>query len=658
MEDEGKTKKQLIKELSDLRKEISRLESLTRKTSRSEITLEDFTERGCRACELVQHAICMISPDAMVLMANPYLESMLGYSHQELKEKPFIYLMARHKAGEFTKYLDSIRQGPASALDCELLRKDGARVYVTLNATPVKDDAGACLGFLISIHDVTDYKRLVEELALGARLLDSTSDSIFLRNADGNFIYVNEAAYQTRGYNRDDMLKANIFQVVAPEYHATVEKKIKELFRKGKTTFEAAHLKKDGSSFPVEIHMSIVEMDGKKLILSVVHDTSQRKRVEEDLLRALKMESVAHMAGGIANQFNSLLIRVISNLSVLLAETEPGTQHYKLLEETERSTARARDLARQLLTFSKSGEPEKRVVSLAPLLKDTANFVLSLSNVWCNFHIADNLHAVEIDEGQFSQAVSHIIRNAAQSMHSGGVINLSAANVHLEDNEVPNLPEGDYVNITVEDRGHGIAAVHLPRVFDPYFTTGKNQAGLGLSIAYSIIKSHLGMITIESAVKQGTTVRIFVPASTARPEPPQAERTPVAPGERILIVDDDAVVRSVGIRLLHRLGYENIEFALDGPEALDKFRKAMDDSKPYVVVILDLTIPGRLSGKETIKAILQANPAAKIIVSSGYFDDPMLSDFRRYGLKGALSKPYRFEELKLLLQELLEQTPV
>jgi PAS domain S-box-containing protein len=510
----------------------------------------------------------------------------------------------------------------------------------------------------ITIEDFTDHRRLVEELALGARLLDSTSDSIFLRDADGNFIYVNEAAYKTRGYSRDELLKTNIFQVVAPEYHKTVEKKVRELFQRGRIAFEAAHLKKDGSAFPVEVHMSLVEMEGNKFILSVVHDISHRKRVEEDLLRALKMESIARMAGGIAGQFNSLLIRVISNLSVLLAEAEPGSQHYKLLEETELSTAHARDLARQLLAFARSGEPEKRVTSVAPLLKDTANFILGLSNVWCNFHIADNLHTVEIDEGQFNQAASNIIQNAAQSMHSGGVIDISAVNFHLEENEVPNLSEGNYVKITVGDRGHGIAADHLHRVFDPYFTTSKNRAGLGLSIAYSIIKGHGGTITIESEVKHGTAVRIFLPASTSRPEPPAAESKPQVPGERILIIDDDVVVRSVGIRLLHRLGYENIEFALDGSEALDKYRRAMEDGKPFAAVILDLTIPGRMSGKETIRALLKADPAAKIIVSGGYFDDPMLSDFRRYGLKGALSKPYRFEELKLLLEDILDRTAV
>ncbi len=651
MEDEAKTKRQLIDELEQLR---SRLESLQSGPGDEGVDiLTGSLENKCNISRIIPHALCTIDTALNIISANPNMESMLGYGNGELSGKNLVMLMGQPFRQDFPEFVIRASQTPAGNYEAELVRKDGINIWAAISATPIAGRKGEFLGALVSLTEITDYKRMFEELLLGSRLLDSASDSIFLRDLEGNFVYVNEAAYKTRGFTREELLNASIYQVVAPEYHQLVEDKVKELFKKGKASFEAAHLKKDGSTFPVEIHMSIVEMGGKKLILSIARDIAQRKKIEAELMRALKMESVAMMAGGVAGQFNSLLTRITGNLAVMMSEMEPRTQLYHLLQETEKSASRTRDLARHLLAFSHKGTPVKKTASIGTLIKDTADFVLSGANAWCNFFIAEDLHQVELDEGQFSQALSNIILNASQAMPNGGVINISARNLKLEDNEISNLKEGSYVEISVEDRGQGIRSAYLQRVFDPYFTTREGQLGLGLSIAYTIISSHGGTITAASEEGKGSTFRIYLPAAESKATK-EAEKKPARPDVKMLIVDDESVIRNVGKRMLNRLGYNNVEFASNGIEAVQKYGDAVAHGDPYNVVIADLTLPGGMGGREVVKSILNIDPKANIIISSGYFDAPLLNDFQRYGVKGVLAKPYRLEELKLLLQDISE----
>jgi two-component system, cell cycle sensor histidine kinase and response regulator CckA len=613
--------------------------------------MADYFQAGCPVCNQIPLALCLFSRDGKIVVENPYCDMLLGYSRDELHNKPLASLMRESDVKDFKAFLTRNLQGTAGPYRIELIRKDGTMLWTIFNVTPFIDSNGDNPGFLASITDISDYKRVNEELSLFAGMLDSAKDSIFLREIDGTTIYANSAAYKERGYTKDELLKTGLFQIVAPEYHGTIRERIKTLITRGAITFEAAHLRKDGTSFPVEVHMSLVEHTGKKYMLSVVHDISQHKKIEEELMRALKMESVAVLAGGVASQFNTLLTHITGNLSVLMAETEPGTQRYRLLEETDRVADRARELVRHLMSFSVSTPPVKKITSVAGLVKDTADFVLSGSNTWCNFFIADDLYAVELDEAQFIQAISNVILNASQAMPKGGIINITAANVHLEENEVSNLGDGNYVRISVKDKGHGISPEHIQRIFDPYFTTRHGRLGLGLSIAYSVLRNHGGTITVESEHGKGSTFNIFLPASAVQDKTKVGESKRLSSGVKMLVVDDEAVIRSVGSRMLSRLGYDRVEFAEDGQEALSKYKSAVESGSPFDIVIVDLTLPGSMGGKEVVKSLLNMDANANIVISSGYFNDPIMTDFRRHGIKGVLSKPYKLEELELMLHE-------
>lgn len=615
----------------------------------SEDWIEDDFKVNCPVCNQIPHPICFISRSGKIIATNPCFDTLLGYNTEELRNRDFTSLMGKDAGKEFKAFLGRNLQGSAGPYEVELKRKDGSRVSSIITITPYIDSNGESPGLLSSITDITAHKRLVEELSLFGVMLDTALDSIFLRELDGNTVYANYAGYRDRGYTRDEMLQTNLYQVMSPEHHRIIPEMIRNLLEKGTVTFEAEHLRKDGTSFPVEVHFSLVEYGQKKYMLSVVHDMSQRKIIEEELMRALKMESVALLAGNVASQFNTLLTHITGNLSVMMSEIEPSTQLYRLLEETDHVVDRTRNLARQLMSFSIKSTPHKKTMSVTSLVRDTADFVLSGSNTWCNYFISDDLDPVDIDESQFIHALSNIILNASEAMPRGGIINITANNVQLKDQEISNLTAGSYVKLAIQDKGQGIQPEHSGRIFDPYFTTRQGRVGLGLSVAYSVIKKHGGAITVESEQGKGSIFNIFLPASTGEIAG-TASRKQITKGVKILVVDDETVIRSAGSRLLSRLGYDQVIFAGNGAEAIELYKTAFKSS-PFDIAIIDLTIPGTMSGKDVVNTLREIDPNANILISSGYFNDPILSDFRRYGIKGVLAKPYQLDELELMLHE-------
>lgn len=479
--------------------------------------------------------------------------------------------------------------------------------------------------------------------------------SVCIMAPDGELLMVNPHMGSMLGYPKGGLIGRCLTDLIGESGRKHFREYISHVTGGQAGTLEAEMVRRDSSRFLAEVHMRLLETDGNKYILSLVHDVTRYKKIEEELYRALKMESMALIAGGIASRFNALLTHILGNINVVLNEIESDTQISRLLEETDKSVESARELARQLMAFAHSGSPVKKTASINTLLKDTAEFVLSGSNVFCNFYISEGLHKADIDEGQFSQAMSNILLNASQAMPRGGIIDVRARNVKLDDKEVANLPQGEYIRISVEDHGHGIAADDLPHIFDPYFTTKQDRLGLGLSIAYSIIHRHGGSITVDSQPGKGSIFYIYLPAASGAGTESETVKKPASQGIKMLIVDDEAVVRNAGGRLLSRLGYERVEFAASGTEALDKYRQSLESGSPFEIVILDLSLPGSPGGKEVIKSLLKMDPRANIMVSGGYFNDPILSDPLRYGVKGVLAKPFKLGELKLMLQEKPEE---
>jgi PAS domain S-box-containing protein len=382
-------------------------------------------------------------------------------------------------------------------------------------------------------------------------------------------------------------------------------------------------------------------------------DITERKRMEMDLVKVEKLESLGVLAGGIAHDFNNILTAIVGNISLAKMFAKPDDPILKRLDDAENASMRAKDLTFQLLTFSKGGAPVREIVSLREIIAETCEFCLRGANVKCYFDLPGDLWLVNADSGQISQVIHNITINAKQAMPDGGVVRVSARNMPVDTGSRLPVSPGLYVRISIEDHGGGIAAEHLSKIFDPYFTTKKNGTGLGLASSYSIVHKHDGYIAAESQPGVGTAFHIYLPATLKktvglnRPE----ESSSTLHG-KILLVDDEEQIREVAGAMLARLGYESV-CAAEGSSAIELFRKARDEGAPFAAVILDLTIPGGMGGKETIKHLVQIDAAVKAIVSSGYSNDPVMAQYQEYGFCGVVSKPYRMKDLGEVLKKAL-----
>jgi len=485
-------------------------------------------------------------------------------------------------------------------------------------------------------------------------LFDSTNDAILIYSLDCRLLEVNRATCERLGYTREELLALPFAQLVASPYAAMAEARIEQLKKTGAGIFESAHLTKDGVVIPIEQSCRLMDYDTQMAILCVARDISERKRLDEERLRSQKLESLGVLAGGIAHDFNNLLTGILGNLSLTranLPETGPVAER---LAETEKATLRARDLTQQLLTFARGGAPVKTEASLAGLIQEAAGFAVRGTKAVCEYDFAEDLWLAQVDKGQLGQVLQNLVINAVHAMPEGGTISLAANNLTVNPGELPLTP-GGYVLITVRDHGHGIPPEHLTKIFDPYFTTKQSGSGLGLAVVYSIVANHAGHITVQSEPGKGTTFFIYLPSAGKTPgaEKP-AEATPaLRKGHgKILVMDDEELIRDVSTAMLRQLGYE-AHAVNDGEEAITRYLQAKKEGQPFALVIMDLTVPGGMGGKEAIAHLRQLDPQVKAVVSSGYANDPIMANFSEYGFCGVAPKPFSLQELSELLQTIL-----
>ncbi len=362
------------------------------------------------------------------------------------------------------------------------------------------------------------------------------------------------------------------------------------------------------------------------------------------------------LAGGIAHDFNNILTAILGNIGLAMMKNgKLGEEELNSLVQAEKACFRAQELSEQLLTFAKGGAPIKKVTSLVKLVKESAKLTLAGSKSLCDFALPDNIWSVEIDEGQINQVISNLLINADQAMPKGGIIKIEVENIVVAEGSNLPLSEGKYVKLAFIDQGIGIPSQYLDKIFDPYFTTKQKGSGLGLATAYSIIIKHSGYIKVESQFGVGTTFEIFLPAREAMTSSASEEPvTPIIGQGRILVMDDDEKIREVLCRLLSKLGYE-VDSASDGSQALEKFIKAKESGRTIAAVILDLTVPGGMGGKETIDRLLRIDPQVKAIVSSGYSEDPIMANFKKYGFSEVIAKPYRVVDLSRILRRVVSK---
>jgi len=382
---------------------------------------------------------------------------------------------------------------------------------------------------------------------------------------------------------------------------------------------------------------------------SVEELAAEKNRAE--ILKIQKLESLGLLAGGIAHDFNNLLAAILSNVQLVSFKLEKGLDGSKDLKAVEKAALKASNLTKQLLAFSRGGAPVKHTALLSEIITETVEFALGGSAVKCEYNLSPQLWVVEVDGGQISQVIQNLIINACQAMPEGGIIKVSAYNQEVAAGNEMMLSPGNYVKVEIEDQGVGIPEEDLTRIFDPYFTTKKQGNGLGLSTCYYIMKNHDGYIGVRSKVGAGSTFYLYFPAASDDRVQCRKEDLPLTEGNgRILMMEDEPLIRNSVREFLENCGYQ-VSVAEDGSAAIALYKEGKESSAPFDVVIMDLTIPGGMGGKEAIKHILAFDPQAKVIVSSGYFNDPVMSDYQRYGFCNMVTKPYKMEELSEKIKE-------
>ena len=637
--------------------ERERIARFARELGISEKNYRDVVEKA-------KSLIVRLDGKGNITFFNKYAEDLLGIKRQEVLQRPFLGTVVIPPAGDgqMAGLIQSLLTDPAKhpQTEFESVNRDGRRIRVIWFNQPVYDEAGGLNEILCVGTDVTERSALVERLQVTQRTVDTAGDQVLWMDQAGCIAYANPAAEHMLGHSAEVLRNLDAKQIFSTEFTNHWERLWESLRRDQTVLMESEQRCADGSALPVELTANYLNLGGKEMMTVFVRDIRERKKaeaqrhqLEQQVQKSHHLESLGLVAGGIAHDFNNVLTAILGNLELVKMELPPQSEAHNYLAQADTAVNRACGLTTQLLTFSKGGKPVKKVIQIEAIVRTIISSYRDGDRVKYEFEIKEPLWPVQADPNQLNQVVSQLIQNARQAMPDGGRITVHADNYLLAEDAGLPLPPGRYLKIRVVDSGKGIHPEHLDKIFNPYYTTKPMSTGLGLTIVYSIIKHHQGHISVSSSTGAGATFTLWLPATENRGQISETE-PPVNPPanqgvarifRRVLVMDDEKIICDLATALLKHLGCE-VDSAADGLEAIKKFQSAKGIGKPFDVIIMDLTIPNGQGGRETIKQLRQLDREVKVVVSSGYSDDPIMADHQAYGFNAVMPKPYSFDKLQ------------
>lgn len=599
------------------------------------------------------------------LGCNQAFENFFGKKNQDILGQADEAVLPEPAAASFRSRDQALLAAcAAERSEEELNGADGAAALYDVLKSPYIGIDGRLLGLIGICRNITELKlaerRAEEERERLSVTLHSIGDGVIATDVTGRVVYCNQVAERLTGWSSSEAagrLSSEVFRLVGEEDGLPCPDLAGQVLAQDAPPGcdkRTALIRKDGRRLSVADSCAPIRDRESRIIGTVIvfRDVTGERKMIEEMIKVKKLESVGLLAAGIAHDFNNILTAILGNIELasFRLRTE-DSETASLLADAEKATKRAAKLTRQLLIFAKGGEPVREATVLAELVRESADFILRGSPVSCEYAFPDDLWLIEADSGQISQVIQNIILNAKQAMSAGGSIQIRCANIEGKKEEAlpPGLRRGRYVRIAIQDCGGGIPPEIMEKIFDPYFTTKPDGNGLGLAICHFVVKKHEGWISAQSELGQGTLFSVYLPAArsgspAAAQEAPRREAETAKTALRIMVMDDDEMLRNLAKAQLLSLGHEAVLTA-DGMEAINLCRKLREEGRPVDLVIMDLTIPGGMGGKEAAILLLADDPDARLIVASGYSNDPVLAEYRSYGFRAAVAKPFSRKEL-------------
>lgn len=635
---------------------------------RAEMALRDSEKRFRTLTSLSPGGIYQTDNDGNCVYANEAWLLMAGMTFDEAKGLGWL-------KGLYSEDRERIRQGWYDTVKAKghwsdeyrLVNKEGKTTWVYGEATPIYGNDDTITGYLGLNIDINERKQAEDALKASEQrnkdaynflqlVLETIPVRLFWKDLDSHFLGCNQLFAQDAGFNsseeligRDDYAlgwKEQAEQYRKDDLDVMTSGKPKLKYEESQTTPDGRHITLLTSKVPIRDANNIVIG-----LLGAYDDISQQKQMENEILRTQKLESLGCLAGGIAHNFNNSLMAIMGNISLAKMDCSASSESYERLTHAETACMEAKEFSQQLLVFSKGGSPVRKPTLINDLITTHCQLALSGAKATCIPNISDDLWKINADKGQIGQVLTSLLVNADQAMPDGGMIKLNCENIIIGDDHALPLKSGNYVKVSIIDQGTGIKKEHIDRVFDPYFSTKESGTGIGLAAAYAIIKKHEGYINVESTSDSGTVLSFYIPASSSSVTTIEKGEPLIIKGKgRVLVMDDnDIVLDAVGM-MLEFLGYE-VESAEDGGKAINLYEKAMQSGSPFDLVLMDLIVPCGIGGEEATQKILSIDPNAKVVVSSGYSNDPIMANHKSYGFCGVLKKPYRLDELSRLMNQ-------
>lgn len=694
-----RTKLELISEVNELRQRLNEIEKKQNQSSQEDLEQKEAIFKYKTLFENAPLSYQSLDDDGCFLDINSTWLDTLGYQREEVIGKKYGDFLHPDWQKHFEKNFPAFKKrGHVHNVQFKIRHKQGHYVDISFDGCIGYNPDGSfkqtyCVfkditkqkkaetlktesekrykalfenaGISIWNEDLTDIARCLEQLRVEGvsdlrQHLNNNPDTVLDIATKAKVVSVNNATLELFGVKTQQKFLEHIANCFGPGAHKVFIDELCAIWKK-KSVFrsEVDFVTYDGRLIKAIISFHIPDtIEGFKSIPVSIIDITELKQAQEELLQSRKLESVGLLAGGIAHDFNNILTGLFGNIELAKNKLDSDHPSFSNIHTASSALEEATNLTKRLLTFSKGGDPLLEAVNIEQVITDSIKFSLSGSNIKTVLKLSENLWQVTADKGQLSQVITNMVINADQAMPSGGTLEIEAENINITDNIQAHDLSGDYVKLTINDQGHGIPHKHLNKIFDPYFSTKQSGSGLGLATVHSIINKHHGNIQVKSKLGKGSTFIIYFPAvktlsKIKRIEPESEIKQRSSKKANILVMDDNDMILDFSRDILNQIGY-SVDIAKDGKEALEKYISADKNGSPFDVVIMDLTIPGGMGGKETVKELLVIDPDAKVIVSSGYSTDPVMANFSEYGFNSRLTKPFQIKDLEQTISLLID----